>query len=65
MPFLRLPRVGDDIENGAFEIRNISTAQTRSEDHSSSLVEPKWSLGVIVVSFYPKSNYRPGEDNTS
>ena len=49
MPFLRLPRVGDDTENGAFEIEEISTAHTCSEDQSSSLVEPKWSLGVIVV----------------
>ena len=65
MPFPRLPQVGDDTENGAFEIRNISTAQTRFGDHSSLLVEPKWSLGVIVVLFYPKFNYRPGEDNTS
>ena len=64
MPFLRLPRVGDDTENGAVKIEEISQPR-RSGDQSSSLVEPKWSLGVIVVLFYPKAIYSPGENNTS
>ena len=45
-------------------LKKISTAQTRSEDHSSLLVELKWSLGVIVVSFYPISLITDREKTT-